>query len=318
MPALITHHLFGEHSSALLPAGVIEDEEELLAFLLGNQGPDPFFFRFSGSPADVRASHQIAHRMHDSRMTAAFQALRDGVSHLPEHDMGVGRAFALGMLSHYALDREAHPFVYAQQFALIEANPELKDAGNEVHAVIESDIDSWMLWCMRRATVHDCPPASELARTERICRVAGALTSQVAWSAFGIDLPATEYGGAVANMELVYRLIEPAGSARSRHIAALERLARPHSQMGALAHRVTTSEECPAANLGHEAWTNPFTGAVSHETFRERFEGALEGWPALSLAFTRGGDDLREAVGGLNYSGVPLGSDEVCPPEKRG
>lgn len=318
MPALITHHLFGERSATMLPEGVITSEEELLAFLLGNQGPDPFFFRVLGAPAGVRAAQSLAHRMHDEHMSAAFEALRAGVSHLPAVDAGVGRAFSLGMLSHYALDRHAHPFVYAQEFALIEAGEGLDDAKSEVHAVIESDIDSWMLWCMRRATVHDCPPASELARTERICRVAGALTSQVAWSAFGIDLPATEYGGAVANMELVYRLIEPAGSARSRHIAALERLARPHSQMGALAHRVTTSEECPAANLDHAAWTNPFTGAVSHETFRERFEGALEGWPALSLAFTRGGDDLREAVGGLNYSGVPLGADEVCPPEKRG
>lgn len=310
MPALITHHLFGEHSSALLPAGVIEDEEELLAFLLGNQGPDPFFFRFSGSPADVRASHQIAHRMHDSRMTAAFQALRDGVSHLPEYDMGVGRAFALGMLSHYALDREAHPFVYAQQFALIEANPELKGAGSEVHAVIESDIDSWMLWTLRRATVHDCPPAGELVRTERICRVAGALLSQVAWSAFSLDLPATEYGGAVANMELAYRLIEPAGSLGSRAAGALERLGRPHSQLEALSHRVTTSDECPAANIGRQTWTNPFTGARSAQSFKELFDEALAGWPALSTAFTHGGEELREAVARLNYSGEPLDETE--------
>ena len=310
MPALITHHLFGESSANLLPAGVITGEEELLAFLLGNQGPDPFFFRFGTTPAQMKRSFALAHRMHDERMTEAFCALREGVSHLPTRDAGIGRAFALGMLSHYALDRCAHPFVYAQEHALIEANGELAGAEGEVHAVIESDLDTWMLWTMRRATVHDCPPASELARTERICRVAGALMSQVAWATFGLDVPATEYAGAVANMELLYRLIEPAGSHGSRTLGSLERLARPHSQLEALAHRVSTSSECAAANLEHSSWTCPFTGTVSCDSFRDRFDAALAGWPELAEAFTRGGSELRDAVARLNYSGKPLGADE--------
>lgn len=329
MPALITHHLFGERSATLLPEGVITGEEELLAFLLGNQGPDPFFFRVAGRPDHVKAAQTLAHRMHDELMTSAFGVLRKGVSHLPATDAGVGRAFALGMLSHYQLDRTAHPFVYAQEFALMEAaetcpgivelgGPGLGDAGSEIHAVIESDLDSWMLWHLRRATVHDCAPAAELARTERIGRVAGALTSQVAWATFGLDLPATEYAGAVDNMELVYRLIEPAGSRGARVAGTLERLVRSHSQLQALSHRVTTTEKCPAANLDHKAWRDPFKGIVSHDSFPERFDQALAGWPALAQAFTRGGDELRRAVAGLNYSGVPLGTDEVCPPDQRG
>ncbi len=318
MPALITHHLFGERSATLLPDGVISDEEQLLAFLLGNQGPDPFFFRVAGWPDHVRASQQLAHRMHEERMTGAFLALREGVSHLPAHDAGIGRAFALGMLSHYQLDRTAHPFVYAQEYALMDANPELSDASGEVHAVIESDLDSWMLWRLRRATVHDCPPASELARTERIDRVAGALTSLVAWAAFGIELPATEYATAVASMELTYRLIEPAGSTGSTVIGGFERLARPHSQLQALAHRVTSSDACAAANLEHHEWKNPFTGAVSRDSFADRFDQALKGWPSLAEAFTRGGgNEVHAQVAGLNYSGRPLGADELCPPEWR-
>ena len=353
MPALITHHLFGERSATLLPEGVISGEEELLAFLLGNQGPDPFFFRVLGKPAHVKAAQALAHRMHDELMTAAFSSLREGVSHLPEADAGVGRAFALGLLSHYQLDRTAHPFVYAQEFAIIEASrqaqvegtavrpdagasrsdaagsgtgagagsaglPDLSDAASEIHAVIESDLDSWMLWRLRRATVHDCAPADELTRTERICRVAGALTSQVAWATYGIDLPATEYAGAVANMEALYRIIEPAGSLGARTAGRLERLVRAHSQLQSLSHRVTTSDACEAANLDHRPWRDPFAGTLSCDSFPDRFDKALAGWPALSEAFTRGGEQLREAVAGLNYSGVVLGADEICPPEKRG
>lgn len=305
MPALITHHLFGERSSSLLPEGLVTSEEELLAFLLGNQGPDPFFFRVLTTPERGEAARRLAHEMHDGRVAPAFEALREGVSHLPERDAGIGRAFALGMLSHYALDRAAHPFVYAEQYALIEASDELYDADSEVHAVIESDLDTWMLWSLRHATVHDCPPASELARTERICRVAGALMSQVAWTVFGLEVGAAEYAGAVSDMELCYRAIEPHGSLRSGAIGGVERLARAHSLLESLSHRVSTSDECVAANLGHAEWRNPFTGETSTDSFADRFDAALRDWPELAFAFTHGGEELTTAVAGLNYSGMP-------------
>lgn len=311
MPALITHHLFGERSATLLPEGVITNEEELLAFLLGNQGPDPFFFRVLTTPERGSEARGLAHQMHDGRMTSAFTSLREGVGHLPAADAGIGRAFALGMLSHYALDRVAHPYVYAQQYAIIAAGDGLFDADSEVHAVIESDLDTWMLWKLRRATVHDCPPASELVRTERICRVAGALLSQVAWETFGLKVGASEYAGAVSNMELCYRAIEPYGSVRTSGIGAIEGIVRSHSLLRALSHRVSTSEECAAANLEHAEWVNPFTREASTESFPEVFDRALKGWPSLSLAFTHGGDELREAVAGLNYEGLPLGLSEL-------
>jgi hypothetical protein len=314
MPALITHHLFGERSAALLPEGVITGEEELLAFLLGNQGPDPFFFRTT-SPSTAGASRSLAKNMHHENMTEAFNALREGVSHLPKQDAGIGRAFALGMLSHYALDRSAHPLIYAQQYALVEADPSLEESASGVHAVIESDIDTWMLWCLRHATVHDCPPVGELAHTDRICRVAGALTSQVAWAAFGIRMGVTEYAGALADMELCYRTIEPHGSLKNRAIGDAERLARPYSQLVSLSHRVSTSDECWEANLEHKMWKHPFAPETSNDSFMDRFDAALEGWPALAEAFTHGGDELRAAVAGLNYSGVPLDADERCPEE---
>lgn len=70
-------------------------------------------------------------------------------------------AFALGLLSHYVLDRNAHPFVYEQQFGIVESDPELEASGSQVHAVLESDLDVLMLQLKRDgATVEDYPPAA--------------------------------------------------------------------------------------------------------------------------------------------------------------
>lgn len=310
MPALITHHIFGEDLAQDLPVGLLGGEEELLAFLLANQGPDPFFARFSTLPSRARACHRFAEQMQASRATRAFLALRDGVSHLPVTDERVGRAFALGLLGHYVLDRATHPFVIAQQRALAGADPSLAPAEREVHALIESDVDTWILWEKRHATVLERPAATNLMRTARIERVGGALFSQVGLSVYGTALGAGEYGAAVRDYERLCKLIEPAGSRRARVVGTAERLARGRSLAEAANHYVRRTEECAAANLERRAWAHPFTGEVRHDSFADLFDEARLAYPRIAEAFVRGRrDELSELVAGLSYEGRP-GTDD--------
>ncbi len=310
MPALITHHIFGEDVIASLPDGIVSGEEEKLAFLLANQGPDPLLARFSTLPATARACHRLARLIQGGCVTRAFWALRDGVSRLPASDEGVGRAFALGFLGHYALDRAAHPLVVSQQRALAEVDRTLAAVARDVHSVIESDIDSWILWEKRGATVLERPAAGNLMRTERIERVGGALVSQLSLAVFGIGLGAREYAGSVRDLERAYRLIDPAGSPRARAVGALERLARGHSWAAAAAHYVRRSEDCPAANLDCLPWRDPFTGRVRSESLADLFDEARLSYPALAEAYVRGDrEGFRRLVGGLDYAGRP-GTDD--------
>lgn len=306
MPALITHHIFGEDIVSELPAGLVTGEEELLAFLLGNQGPDPLLARWAAPPARAATCRELGRQIQGGRVTRAFLAVREGVAHLPRPDERIGRAFALGLLGHYALDRAAHPFVIAQERALAAANPELKGSEREIHAVIESDLDSWILWEKRRATTSERPPAGNLMRTARTERVGGALLSQVALSVYGTAVGAREYAAAVRDYELFYRAVEPAGSARVRLLGAAERLARPHSLVEACSHYVRRTDECAAANLGCRSWRHPFTGEVRTDSFADLFDEARLAYPALAEAFVRGDEArLRELVAGLNYAGRP-------------
>ena len=306
MPALITHHLFGEDVLAGLPAGLVEGEEELLAFLLGNQGPDPLLARFSTLPSRALACRRLAQEIQAGRVTRAFLSLRDGVSRLPAADERIGRAFVLGALGHYALDRSAHPFVTWQQRELVETDPSLAGAEREIHAIIESDIDSWILWEKRHATVEERPAESNLMRTERTERVAGALVSQTALSVFGIEVGASEFGGAVRDYERLYRAIDPAGRRLVRTAGAVERRFRDHSYAQSSAHRVRRTDDCPAANLACLPWTDPFTGARRTESFADLYDEARLFYPVLAEAFIRGNEArLRELVAGLNYAGEP-------------
>ena len=294
MPALITHHIFGEDILSELPAGLVSGEEELIAFLLGNQGPDPLFARFSTLPSRAATCRELAHRIQTGRITRSLLALREGAGRLPR------------LVGHYALDRAAHPFIIAQQRALCDVEPSLEGREREVHAVIESDVDAWILWEKRRATIEERPAASNLMRTERTERVAGALLSQVALGVFGTAIDAREYAAAVRDYEFVYHMIEPVGTLRARATARAERLLRGTSLAIASAHYVRRSDECPAANLERRAWTHPFTGEVRTDSLADLFDEARLVYPAIAEAFVRGDEvRLRELVGGLDFAGRP-------------
>lgn len=307
MPAIITHHLFGEDAARRLPDDLALGEEELLAFLLGNQGPDPFYFCFTATPSAIASCHEFAASMHSDHVGEALRVARDAVSYLPRQDQGIGRAFVLGLLAHYLLDSEAHAFIMAQEQGICEAGVGLENSHDEVHALIESDLDSWLLWTMRTQTVDDAPAASDLARTERIARAAGAIFSQVAWQVFGITLGADRYEGCVRDYEFVYRAIDPIGNPRGWMIAGIERLGVRSSRLGALAHTATPSDECAAANLARCPWVDPLTGQTRTTSFPDIFFDALEHWPDLAEAYVRGDADVLAQLMRRAYDGRPLG-----------
>lgn len=308
MPAIITHHLFGEEASLLLPAQLLSTEGEKLAFLLGNQGPDPFFFRIRALPPTVASCHELGNRMHEGQVFEAFSSLREGVGHLRAADTCVGRAFVLGLLAHYLLDSTAHPFVYAQENAICGAGVGLEDAHGQVHALIESDIDVWMLRELRGRAVAEATAAGMLARTRQIGQVASALLSQTALEVFGIELSASEYARCVDDCEFVYAAIEPAGSPRSRALTALERAGRRFSLLDALAHAPARDDGCPAANLARRPWADPATGEVSTRSFPDLFQEALDAWGGLSEAYVRSdADALGARLRQRNYNGELIG-----------
>ena len=313
MPALITHHLFGEEAAHLLPTGMLACEEETMAFLLGNQGPDPLFLRFRATPRMNARMHRLALRMHGTHALDALLSTRESVRHLHEEDKGAARAFALGLLGHYLLDSRTHPFVYAQERALCDVGVGLQDAHHEVHALIESDLDSWLLWSMRGRTTAEVPSESCLASTARIDRIAGTLLSQVAFEVYGLSIDARQYGASVRDYRTICRLLEPAGSPTQRALAALERLGRPHSMACAFAHVPNAGGPCAAANLERHTWYDPSTNEPSTASFADLFQDALAEWPGLCGAFVRGDlEALRGLVGSLTYDGVPTAGDPAA------
>lgn len=306
MPALITHHIFGQDAVATLADGIVEGQEELLAFLLGNQGPDPCFTRALGKLSTTAATRRFGKEMHARKMSTALFCARDAVAHLPESDARIGRAFVLGLVGHYALDSIAHPIVYAGQKELAALHDELGDAERELHGLIESELDTWVLWEKRSQDVRDFLPASALARTDAIDRVSGAIMSAVALRVFSIQIPSAEFPAAVRDYEIYLRAIDDPSSAGAMLISKMEELVRSRSLTRAMAHRSNPSHDCEAANLNNNEWIDPWTGATRTESFADLYDEALMKYSQLAEMLTRN-DRTRFAQisAGLSYDGKP-------------
>lgn len=306
MPALITHHIFGQDAVAKLPDGIVEGQEELLAFLLGNQGPDPCFTHVLGIPSTTASTRRLGKLMHEERMADALFTAREALTHLPVEDARVGRAFVLGLVGHYALDSTSHPIVYAGQKELAAMRDDLADAERELHGLIESEIDTWVLWEKRSQDVRDFSPSTALARTDAIDRTSGAIMSAVALQVFGIAIPSTEFPAAVRDYEIYLRAIDDYDSAGSAFISTIEGLVRPHSLTRAMAHRSNPTHECAAANLSNNDWIDPWTGATRYESFADLYDEALAKYGVLAEALVRNDRaTFEKESAGLSYDGKP-------------
>lgn len=108
MPAYLTHRVAGERVLDRLPARVPYEK----AFFLGCQGPDLLFFRdFQPWRAPMK-SRRIGLRMHHERVREMFKTALDFARYYNEEDREELIAYITGFITHYAIDKNTHPFVY--------------------------------------------------------------------------------------------------------------------------------------------------------------------------------------------------------------
>ena len=98
MPAIITHDQFGRKALAKAAAGVVSNERERNAFLLGNQGPDPLFYCVA-NPTTAKY-HKLGNLMHHADPSALLFSLAQSLVYLPEAAHPLAKAYIAGFLCH--------------------------------------------------------------------------------------------------------------------------------------------------------------------------------------------------------------------------
>lgn len=314
MPAIMTHDFFGKdvYDQCFGIIGMTADERD--AFLLGNQGPDPFFYvRIDPSLKDFG---NVGDMMHHERPTSLICGMRLAYEALDGNDRATGRAYAAGFLCHYLLDSAMHPLVYAEQYAFCDAGIDglSREDGSYVHAEIERDFDEMVLYTKLHRTVATYRPYREILRLDEDGLDAiSRMHSLVLQSVYGIYIPTNLYSRSVHDFRVVQHLFYSGSGQKSSVLGAAERAItrKRYSLEKAMSHRVREEETSDFDNRTHLAWKNPFTDEESSASFWDLYDGAKErAVSALSTYLDAGFslEDAAELTGGLNFSGQPAES----------
>lgn len=321
MPQMVTHYQFGLDASEHLDSSIVSPNPEArAAFLLGNQGPDPFFFLLLCPwRPDL---DEIGFLMHEARPTALLGAMASYANGLEGRRAVVAKAFVAGFACHYLLDRAVHPLVYYWQNGIIDADVGLTEEDeDQVHSEIERDFDEAVLYARFGTTVANVRPAElTLAAPDSVLDVAGELFAFAAPHVYGIKFPQEAYGEGVRAWRTLHRILwSPTGTKRA--ILSNIEIALTHgsSILAGMAHKPRAEASSVFANADRRPWVHPFTGEVHTESLEDLAKQALDAAPALVDALVGSGDsakDLTQLTHGLNFEGDCVSEDEFEFPEE--
>lgn len=109
MPAYLTHRIAAEMvEEKLVPIKPAHQK----AFYLGSQGPDLLFFRNYQPWRSSKVSLNLGIAMHHKNVREMFKHGFEFVRNYKGKDRAELVSYMAGMVVHYAIDKNAHPFVY--------------------------------------------------------------------------------------------------------------------------------------------------------------------------------------------------------------
>ena len=313
MPSVLTHDFFGRDAYA----GVARElgfttTDEMDAFLLGNQGPDPLFY-LVGNPLFDKNSH-VGEIMHDEKPSELFSAFRSALDTLEGDDRTFARAYLAGFLCHYLLDRTAHPLIFAQEHALCESGRGglAQTYHSTVHANIEREIDEMMLYRKRSCTIEQYKPYEEVLHgSAEVLSAIDALYERAIPQVFGHEIAPNTFSMATHLFRVANRLFySPKGGKRAL-IGGIERLAKraPFSFYCGMSHRAVHASVTRLDNHEHAQWSHPFLPVTSTDSFLDlydRAQSAVAKAEAQLFADQFTLENARELTEGLNFSGEPV------------
>lgn len=310
MPGIVAHHTFGidVYDSCSRIVGNVPDVID--AFLLGNLGPDPFFYLMA-SPSS-RSYRHIGQDMHKRCTPELLFAMHEYFIENSQGSAGAARtAYALGFLCHYLLDSGVHPLVYAQQDAI--CNPSIAGLSNEwsqrvAHATIETAFDERILTKRFGATVATMPPHKTMLR----CSSSALITISSAYApalknTYGESISQTAFVSAVTLNRLAQQALDSRGRGLRQHFDFLSGLGMASAYIQALSLRNAVRMQTPFANDDHVAWKVPYSdGAVVSQSFDDLFSQALRRAQEVLPAYVQSDfslNDCRDLVDDVNFLG---------------
>ena len=299
MPSVLTHYGFNKE---LYNKSIkfLEKNEDI--YLLGAQGPDPFFFYgiipFMGDKngKEIRAFGNKLHKMDPS---ASFKFLFDYAKDKEEKD--VLFAYILGAGLHYILDRKIHPYVFYKTG--FSDDKKIKRKYFVDHTLFETNLD--VLLMNGRYKDYKVKPSEAIKCDDDKVEEVSEMYEKLAKELLNYELDDDAFEDSHEHMEKIEKLLYSKKGIKKGIVNFLFKNTPFNTMMHPLC--VKDDDKIDYLNLKKSEWKDPESEATYVKDFYDLIDEAkidAKEWFSIVQDFYDGKNrDLKEFTKGFIYDG---------------
>lgn len=296
MPAIITHYLFAQDCAQ---GADRYDGNEKMAFDFGAQGPDLLFFHRVlpwQRGENLRKYGSLIHKDDPGRLLDAIR----GYPRLGEDQTAA--AYVNGLLSHYALDSTAHPFVARGVEALKEKGEKPLFDGI-LHQRIESALDVIMLREKQEKNPTEIRLKQFIPTNDTVKRSVAAVYEYALMQIYGVTDTFDKMVQAQQDMVTIMKWVNNSSLVKMSFVKFIERRFHVEGLLSSLMRPIMEEEDCDYANTAHGEWKglNP-PYPVRTDSFFDLWKQARERFYHIKKGFWAGVPGA-ELTGRLTFDG---------------
>jgi hypothetical protein len=260
MPSILTHQYVAHLTITAFQKQLPFLKSQAPLVWLGAQGPDPFFF-YGHAPFKKRLGRDsLNHFGSTLHNQAPHKSLWPLIQHgwFGPHADYTTRAYVIGALTHYVLDRTCHPYVFYRSG--FDEHGSLTEHYSADHARLEVAMDAALIQKLNLS-----PAIYQPQKTLSVDAISLQTISQLYFSAFPKLVQEHSYQQAVEDMQATYRFLYH-GRWLNRLLVIL--IAGKRSLPFSLIHphKIKETVANQALNLTRKSWRHPITGTSSQLT----------------------------------------------------
>lgn len=299
MPAFCTHYLFLNDLKVEIKS--LGDYCFNVA-AIGTQGPDIFFFHKLTSVKNSKRRAGV--KLHNAKPEDIFNAFTDYIKSNPNK---IAKSYAYGFIFHYALDRKAHPYIFAKEKEITDKNKKIHHSA--AHNDIETNIDAYMI--NKRLGMDNpkelCTDATFNATNEQKLEI-GRVLSYVIEKCTDERVTPQQVIEAINDSQKFQRISRDTSGLLFPIIKAIETPIGPavgYYKGSVMIRKKEWKTGEKFANTSHQAWHSPFEKEIErHESFEDLYNSAKS--EAINLLFgfeelLNGKGNAKELTNNLSF-----------------
>ena len=290
----MTHQMFALEVIKRSKSTFLSSYKHILT--LATQGPDPFFFYGMlpwHTPKDALDIQKMGSYFHKNDPEKHLHALYE---HAILKQSDTLKAYAIGAIMHYILDKHIHPYVFSKSG--FDASGQLSKPYIIYHSQLEVLMDVALLKKLSYKA-KDVHPVKGIHIKNQTLDAIDLLYSE----AYRDVCKRGYFKSAVEDMVTIYRFVyDRFGIKRKLFKMIFGKTGRPFviSHPVSLKHK----ENKDVLNLTHVKWRHPETGVSYNESVLDLFEIALEEMLLIVKSIEANTFDKTYVLGDISYDGM--------------